>query len=260
MLACSRRSGHALQPTARVACKAPDTASKLYAPPHPSAMEPLPPQRRILIAGATGLVGTDLLRAALDEVSISQVHALSRRELNLQHPKLRVHVVDFENLPDLPKVDETYLALGTTIKVAGSQDAFRAVDLHANLCVANAARQAGCQRVGLVSAVGADSRSSVFYNRVKGELESALKQLPLQALVIAQPSLLLGNRQALQQAPRAGERLLMPIAKCLAPVLPGKYRPVSSQAVARSLLKTLPGAHGHLTLTSAQLAAIGSMN
>jgi uncharacterized protein YbjT (DUF2867 family) len=221
-------------------------------------MEPLPPQRSILIAGATGLVGADLLRAALDDVSISQVHALSRRELNLQHPKLQVHVVDFANLAELQKVDEAYLALGTTIKVAGSQDAFRAVDLHANLCVANAARKAGCQRVGLVSAVGADNRSSVFYNRVKGQLENALKQLPLQALLIAQPSLLLGNRRTLRQPPRTGERLLMPIAICLAPLLPAKYRPVSSQVVARSLLKTLPVAHGHLTLTSAELAVIGS--
>jgi uncharacterized protein YbjT (DUF2867 family) len=101
---------------------------------------------------------------------------VSRRALDARHPKLQVHVVDFRRLPALAPVDEAYLALGTTIKVAGSQAAFRAVDLDANLAVAKAAIAAGAKRVALVSAVGADARSSVFYNRVKGELEEALKE------------------------------------------------------------------------------------
>lgn len=170
--------------------------------------------RRVLLAGATGLVGSMLLQALLADGQVEQVHALSRRMLNISHPKLQVHIVDFNHLPALPEVDEVYLALGTTIKVAGSQDAFRAVDLNANLAVARAAVAAGARRVGLVSAVGASARSSTFYNRVKGELEDALKTLDLLALVIAQPSLLLDKRDGLQQPPRLGERFAIQSPGC----------------------------------------------
>ena len=160
--------------------------------------------RRVLLAGATGLVGSMMLQALLADAQVEQIHALSRRMLKIRHPKLQVHIVDFSHLPALPEVDEVYLALGTTIKLAGSQDAFRAVDLNANMAVARAAVAAGARRVGLVSAVGANARSSTFYNRVKGELEDALKALDLLTLVIAQPSLLLDKRDGLQQPPRLG--------------------------------------------------------
>ena len=141
--------------------------------------------RKVLLAGATGLVGGLILQALLADAAVAEVHALSRRDLGIAHPKLRVHLVDFKQLPELPAVDEVYLALGTTIKVAGSQAAFRAVDLEANLAVARAAFAAGARRVGLVSAAAANAKSSVFYNRVKGELEDALKAMNFGALVIA---------------------------------------------------------------------------
>lgn len=100
-------------------------------------------QRTVLLAGATGPVGGLMLQALLADHTISAVHALSRRSLNVRHPKLDVRIVDFSHVPELPQVDEVCLALGTTIKVAGSQEAFRAVDLEANLAVARAAVQAG---------------------------------------------------------------------------------------------------------------------
>jgi uncharacterized protein YbjT (DUF2867 family) len=207
--------------------------------------------RTVLLAGATGLVGGLMLEALLADQTVSAVHALSRRPLAIHHPKLQVHVVDFSHLPALPATDELYLALGTTIKVAGSQAAFRAVDFSANLAVAHAA---GARRVGLVSAAAANATSGVFYNRVKGELEDALKAMDLDALVIAQPSLLLGSREHLQQPRRMGEIIASPIARLLAPVLPGAYRPVSARAVAQALVSTVPTANGLVVLPSDVLA------
>ncbi|MFA9441729.1 NAD-dependent epimerase/dehydratase family protein [Uliginosibacterium sp. sgz301328] len=148
-------------------------------------MTALADQREVILAGATGLVGGQILQALLAEPNVGRVHALGRRAPNVSHPKLQVHIVDFGRLPTLPRADEVYLALGTTIKVAGSQAAFRAVDLEANLAVAQAAVAAGARRIGVVSAAAANATSSVFYNRVKGELEDALKAMDLAALVIA---------------------------------------------------------------------------
>lgn len=199
-----------------------------------------------------------MLQALLADPAVAQVQALSRRALNTQHPKLRVHLVDFDKLPALPRADEVYLALGTTIKVAGSQAAFRAVDLDANLAVARAAVAAGARRVGLVSAAGANARSTVFYNRVKGELEDALKGLDLTALVLARPSLLLDKRDGLQQPPRLGEQLAIPAARLLAPLVPGPWRPVHARAVALALLRTVPTAQGLVVLPSDELVRIGT--
>jgi uncharacterized protein YbjT (DUF2867 family) len=215
-------------------------------------------QRNVLLAGASGLVGGQILLALLADPAVARVHALSRRPLAVDHPKLQVHTVDFGRLPALPAACEAYLALGTTIKVAGSQAAFRAVDLDANLSVARAAFDAGVRRIGVVSAVGANAGSSVFYNRVKGELEDALRRMDLRALVIAQPSLLLGNRDGLQQPPRLGERMAMPIAKLLAPILPGMYRPVHARAVAQALVRTVPVAEGVQVLASIALTRAGA--
>ena len=214
-------------------------------------------QRHVLLTGATGLVGGQMLQALLADPSVAQVHALSRRPLAVSHPKLQVHLVDFNHLPALPQADEVYLALGTTIKVAGSQAAFRAVDHDANLAVAQAAVAAGVRRVGLVSAAAANARSSMFYNRVKGELEDALKAMDLTALVIAQPSLLLDYRNGLGQPPRIGEILSIPIARLLAPLLPGTYRPVHARAVALALVQTVPAAQGVVVLASDTMAKIG---
>jgi uncharacterized protein YbjT (DUF2867 family) len=206
--------------------------------------------RSVVLAGATGLVGKEILTGLLADASVGAVYALVRRPLDLQHPKLTAHVVNFTALPRLPAVDEAYLALGTTIKVAGSQAAFRVVDFDANLAVAQAAQNAGARRVGLVSAMGANAHSSIFYNLVKGELEEALMALGLDGLVIARPSLLTGNREALGQPPRAGEKLAMVSGTLLRPLIPANYRPIAAANVARALLNRVPTARGVEVLLS----------
>ncbi|MDN7445548.1 nucleoside-diphosphate sugar epimerase [Burkholderia cepacia] len=215
-------------------------------------------QRKVLLAGATGLVGGLMLQALLADRTVSEVHALSRRPLALNHPKLQVHLVDFRGLPVLPQVDEIYLALGTTIKVAGGKAAFRAVDFDANLAVAQAAFAAGARRVGLVSAGASNAKSAMFYSRVKGQLEDALKAMPFTALVIAQPSLLLDYRDGLGQPTRYGEIIAIPIAKLLAPILPGAYKPVRARAVAHALVRTVPTAQGVVVLPSDVLTSLGA--
>lgn len=209
--------------------------------------------RRVLVAGASGLVGSHLLQALLADATVAEVHALCRRPLKLTHPRLIVHFVDFAQLPQLPVVDEVYLALGTTIKQAGSQAAFRAVDHDANLAVAKAALLAGATRIGLVSAMGADAASRVFYNRVKGELEEALAALDTQALVIARPSLLLGDRNALGQLARRSEAVSQRVGAWVSALLPANYRPIEAGKVAAALLAAMPQARGRMVLLSGQM-------
>lgn len=206
--------------------------------------------RNVVLAGATGLVGREILNGLLADASVSTVHALVRRPLDIQHPKLTVHVVAFNALPRLPAVDEAYLALGTTIKVAGSQAVFRAVDFDANLTVARAAKDAGVRHIGVVSAMGANTNSSVFYNRVKGELEEALTALGFEGLVLARPSLLTGNREALGQPSRAWEKLAITCGSLLRPLIRANYRPIDTSRVAYALLKRVPTATGVEVLLS----------
>jgi uncharacterized protein YbjT (DUF2867 family) len=226
----------------------------------PAMSEPLPPaapystRRRVLVAGTTGVVGARILQALLDDPTVAQVHALVRRPVDLSHAKLKVYAVDFAHLPPLPPLDEACLAIGTTIKAAGSQNAFRAVDLGLNLAVAHAAVAAGARRLGVVSAVDADARSKVFYNRVKGELEDALRALDLDALVIARPSLLLDDRRAVGQPLRLGEALAIPLARVVGRFTPGRYRPVAGEKVARALVHALPRTRGERVLASDEMA------
>jgi len=216
-----------------------------------------PGKRTVALAGATGLVGRSILNGLLADASVQAVHVLARRKPRVVHGRLTCHVVDFASLPQLPPVDEVYLALGTTIKVAGSQAAFRAVDFAANLAVARAALARGARQCGLVSAMGANAKSKVFYNRVKGELEDALAQLAFEGLVIARPSLLVGDREALGQPKRPLETVSMVASKILGPLIPADYRPISAAAVAQALLARTPAAKGRIVMLSGELQRLG---
>jgi uncharacterized protein YbjT (DUF2867 family) len=198
-------------------------------------------------------VGRAILQGLLADESVAAVHALGRRNPGWHHPKLTFHTVDFSALPALPPVHEVYLALGTTIKVAGSQSAFRAVDFDANLAVARAARAGGATRIGLVSAMGANSRSPLFYNRVKGELEEALTALRFGTMVVARPSVLVGDRAALGQPERSGERLALRVSKLLHLVIPKAVRAIAAEDVARALLRAVPRSTGDQLLLSGEM-------
>jgi uncharacterized protein YbjT (DUF2867 family) len=191
--------------------------------------------RNALVAGASGLVGGQLLDALLESPLYREVCSLGRRPLPKQHPQLTQLTVDFARLEGeaLPPADDAFCCLGTTIKKAGSQESFRAVDHDAVLAFAKAARKAGARRFLLVSALGANPRSRVFYNRVKGETEEDLKGLGFESLLILRPSLLLGDRAE----SRPGERVAVVVTKVLGPLLrPFSGRPIEARTVARAML------------------------
>lgn len=212
-----------------------------------------------LLAGATGLIGRELAR---HWTGPGPLHLLVRRAGTAHGavmPLHRVHVIDFAALPPLPQADRAFCCLGTTIKAAGSQEAFRAVDHTAVLAFARAAQRAGVRHFAVVSALGASARSRSFYNRVKGEMEAELATLGFASLVIARPSLLAGDRASLGQPARLGERLALALTAPLGAFIPKAWRPIEATAVALALLRALdkpmPGLR---VLESAQLQELGA--
>ncbi|WP_175252570.1 oxidoreductase [Pseudomonas sp. BMW13] len=210
----------------------------------------LTPQH-ILIAGATGLTGEHLLDRLLSEPTVARVLAPTRRPL-AAHPHLENPVGELQGLlPQLSgQVDTAFCCLGSTIKQAGSQDAFRAIDHDLILAFARRARELGARHLVVISALGANPKSSVFYNRVKGETEEALKAMSWPQLTIARPSLLLGARHEF----RLGERLAAPLLRWL----PGKYRGIDACALARALWRlALEEEDGIRVIESADLRRLG---
>ena len=192
----------------------------------------------ILLAGATGLIGRELVRELLRRPAAPTLHQLVRRAIHTP-PGTRCQVVDFSALPALPAARDAYCALGTTLAQAGSKSAFRAVDLDAVLAFAQAARAAGVQGFAVVSALGAHPHSTTFYNRVKGEMEAALADVGFETLVIARPSLLAGDRASLGQAARWGERLVLAVTGPISGLIPPALRPIKAETVARGMLAAM---------------------
>ena len=208
-----------------------------------------------LLAGATGLVGREIAR---QWTGPQPLHLLVRRPVAAAHPAHRVHVVDFAALPPLPRSEWAFCTLGTTIKVAGSPAAFRAVDFDAVLAFARAAVQAGVTHLAVVSALGADVRSRNFYSRTKGEAEAELQRVGLRHLVIARPSLLAGDRASLAQAHRRGEAFALALTRPLARWIPKAWRPIEAATVARAMRRALErAAPGVTVLDSAALQDLG---
>lgn len=155
-------------------------------------------KKNALILGATGLVGEECLRLLLQDQNYSNVKALVRRPLSIHHHKLQVIIADFEKLHSISQeinADDVFCCIGTTIGKAGSQQAFRKVDFDIPLQTATLALLNGAQQFILCSSIGADAASSVFYSRVKGELENEVSKLGYKSVIIFRPSILLGDRK-----------------------------------------------------------------
>jgi uncharacterized protein YbjT (DUF2867 family) len=190
----------------------------------------------VVVAGSTGLVGRATVAALLAAPEVDAVTALVRRPWPdaPAHPKLTVAEIDFgrlEAVPLLRVADAVVCALGTTMKQAGSQEAFRRVDHDYPVALARAAHEAGVRHFLLVSALGADPASRVFYNRVKGETEMDIRKLGFPCITIARPSLLVG--------PRAEFRLGEVLGRIAGAVAPPRWRPVRATRVAASLVDAL---------------------
>jgi uncharacterized protein YbjT (DUF2867 family) len=213
----------------------------------------------VLLAGATGLIGRELTQLLLAHMPPVTLHALARSLPDTADERMGWLRVDFAKLPVLPAADEAVCCLGTTLKQAGSRAAFRAVDFDAVLAFAQAARQAGVSRFGVVSALGASPRSAGFYNRVKGEMEAAVAALGFDSLVIARPSLLAGDRAALGQPRRSGEQLALRLTGPITALIPRSMRPIQARTVARGMWAALrqrqPGVR---IVESGELQQLGS--
>lgn len=188
-----------------------------------------------VIAGATGLIGKRLLEELLQSPRYASVIALTRRPLALQHPQLRNVVTDFQQpgsvLTDVVPHD-VFCCLGTTMAKAGSKEKFYEVDFQYPLNLASATRALGAKQYLLVSAVGADAHSKIYYNRVKGQTENAIREVGFDALHIFRPSLLLGPRPE----KRAGEDIAKVVYKIFSFAIPPKYKAISFEKVAEAML------------------------
>jgi len=195
----------------------------------------------ILILGSTGLIGSYLLQECLDDSNIESVTALVRKPSLAPHPKLKEVVFDFKDesaVTSLKKVNHVFCCLGTTIKTAGSKDAFKFVDYDIPLRFARWAESIKADSYSIVTTMGANSNSSIFYNRVKGEVEDEIKQLNIPTIHIFQPSLILGPRMEF----RFGELIGKGIMAILDPLMIGsakKYRGIHAQTIAKGMLNYL---------------------
>ena len=195
---------------------------------------------RVLIAGSSGLVGSKLLEQCLKHPDVAVVRTAGRSPGMLQHPKLEEYLVDFNQtapFAGLPGVDAVFCCLGTTLANAGSRDAFKKVDHDYVMALATWAREAGCTAFHLVSAVGADAASPIFYSRVKGEVERDIKALNFRTTVIYQPSLLIGPRKDR----RLGEAIAQRTLPLFSPLMVGPlalYKPITADQLATTMLRT----------------------
>ena len=188
------------------------------------------------IIGATGLVGKELLTQLLDDNNFEKVRIFVRRDCGIQHPKLEQQIVDFRDKNTWEKHltgDVLFSALETTLKQAGSKEKEYEVDFTYNLNFAKKAKENGIDTYILVSSIGANANSRIFYTRMKGELDIAVSELGFENLTILRPSSLVGKRNKR----RIAEELSVPVANFLTRFIMKKYRPIKGETVAKAMIK-----------------------
>ena len=191
---------------------------------------------KALIIGATGATGKDLVTQLLADDTYSEMHCFVRKSLTLTHPKLHAHVVDFETpeaWADLLRGDVAFSCLGTTLAVAGSKEAQWRVDYDYQYAFAEHCHQNGVPTFVLISAAGAKAQSKMFYNRMKGQLEDAVKALGFPRLLIFQPSILIRSN-----SDRSGENFTVKAFKFLNKLgILKRYRPMPTAVLAQKIRK-----------------------
>ena len=206
----------------------------------------------LLIAGATGMVGTAVLAAALADKRVAQVIAPTRRALG-PHPRLNNPLVDFNDLSPSAswwRADAVICTLGTTMKLAGNKAAFRRVDFDFVQRVAECARAHGAQTFVLNSSLGADAGKKNFYLRTKGEIEQAVQNLQYPSLALIRPSLIDGGPRP---DARPGEAAGLLFGRLFRPLIPRRYRPVPVERVARALLEAALTAAPGVTVIESEM-------
>lgn len=186
------------------------------------------------VLGPTGLVGSSLIAELLANEKVSQVRTFSRRPLAYSSPKLQLQIVDLKDVltaVDFYEGDVVFCALGTTLKKAGSREAFEKIDYELVLRMARLAAMKGIKKFSVVSSAGANPRSLNFYSQVKGKTEEELQRIPFQSLRIYRPSLLLGERSEF----RVGEKLAQVLMTPLGPLL-GAWRGTPARLLAQKMI------------------------
>lgn len=189
-----------------------------------------------VIFGSSGLIGTQLLELLLADDAYSEVKSFVRRASGLTHPKLREIQVDFSKAAEYSALvagDAVFCCLGTTIKTAGSKEAFRKIDFELVKWAAESAKANGAEGFYAISSLGADAASMNFYYKTKGEMEQAVMAVQLPRTVILRPSMLLGNRKEFRPAEFIGKYLMLLFYY----LTPPKYRPIHARTVAKAMLR-----------------------
>jgi uncharacterized protein YbjT (DUF2867 family) len=182
-----------------------------------------------IVLGATGLIGKKVTEYLLKNDSYSTVIILVRKPLNINHPKLKQHIFNYDAIDNtLLKGDDLFCCLGTTIKTAGSKEAFRKVDLDYVVNVAKASKGNGINHFAVISAMGANKNSTVFYNQIKGEMEESIKAVGFNSTYIIRPSLLLGDRKEFRFGELIGKFFMITLSF----LIPKKYRAIYDVQVA----------------------------
>lgn len=214
-----------------------------------------PDKRVALVFGASGLVGSELVKELVTDVSYSSIEVFLRKPMVLKSPKIKEHIIDFDHLEEFSQLmigDDLFICLGTTIRKAGSVKKVEEIDRDLPVRIAQLAFANGVKRIAVVSSMGANTSSGNYYLRIKGEMEEGIRNIPFDQIVIARPSMLFGSRSEF----RFGEIIGKVFMRAIGFLLIGKarkYRGIEGQAVAVAMIALIGSAHHEMVYQSDEL-------